>query len=124
MGEPKEHSRYRGQADRGPRQGAYHRAGTGSRARRARGRYRLHRVEARGKLSEELSSDGELKPTQFAKILSEPNAAVRPETCDAITSSIEAACEANDVNLLVKVLSDPAVGLQLDDSAMAIKAQN
>ena len=76
------------------------------------------------KLSEELSSDGELKPTQFAKILSEPNAAVRPETCDAITSSIEAACEANDVNLLVKVLSDPAVGLQLDDSAMAIKVQN
>jgi len=76
------------------------------------------------KLSEELSSDGKLQQTQFAKILSEPNDVVCPESCDAITSSIEAACEANDVNTLIKVLSGPAVGLQLDDPAVAMKARN
>ena len=35
------------------------------------------------------------------------------KSCDFITSSIEVACEANDVNTLIKVLSDPIIGLQM-----------
>ena len=76
------------------------------------------------KLTEELSFDGELLPTQFTKILSESNAVVRPETCDAITESILAACDSNDINQLIKLLSGPAIGLQLGDPAVAAKARN
>ena len=76
------------------------------------------------KLSEELSSGGELLPTKFSKILSEQNAIMCPESCDFITSSIEVACKANDVNTLIKVLSDPIIGLQMNEPAVAIKAQN
>ena len=73
------------------------------------------------KLTEELSSGGPLKPTQFTKILSEEHEVVQPETCNVLTSSIVRACEANDVNQVIELLADPIVGRQSSHEAFAIR---
>lgn len=76
------------------------------------------------KLSEDLSLNGELGSTQFAKILSETNAVVCLETCDKLAASILAACESNEINQLIKLLSEPAIGLQSGYQVVADKARN
>ena len=76
------------------------------------------------KLSEELSSVGDLQPTKYSKILSEPASLMHLKACDDIVSAIESACAVNDVDRLIEVLSDPIIGLRSDGSLNELKAQN